>query len=103
MLEITVSGVPKIGANCLKSLDEFQDNFVFKSSITNKKTLIYLDEMNEIDLIDYQGNVEHLTNKFGICMLPASYTLGKSKEYADLIDDSSKRAIFGGDKNGFCL
>lgn len=91
---ITVSGVPKSGSKCLKTLDDFNDGLIFDSEITNKKTLIYCDEMTEITLTDYQGNTETLNNKYGCCLIPATYTLGKSVEYAELLNTSSDRAFF---------
>ena len=95
-IKITVAGVPKkSGAKCLNKLEDFKDDLVFKSSITGKQTLIYLDEQIENDLVDYQGNVYHNTDKTGCCLIPCSYVLGKAFDYAELIsDESSKRAIF---------
>ena len=96
VIKITVAGVPKKkGAKCLNSLEEFRDDLVFKSSITGKQTLIYLDEQQQNDLVDYQGNIYTNTDKTGCCLVPCSYVLGKALEYANLItDESSKRAIY---------
>ena len=95
-INITVAGVPKKnGAKALKKIEDFKDNFEFKSSITGKQTLIYLDEQEESDIIDCEGNIYHNTDKTGCAMIPCSYILGKALDYADLIsDESSKRAIF---------
>lgn len=95
-VEITVAGVPKEkGANCLDDLNDFRDNFEFKSSITGKQTLIYIDEQEEDILIDCQGNVYLNTDKTGCCLIPCSYVLGKSYDYINLItEESSKRAIY---------
>ena len=48
----------------------------------------------KINLVDYQGNSEILDNKYGCVLLPATYTLDKSIEYADLLNTSSDRAIY---------
>ena len=95
-IKITVAGVPKkTGAKCLKRLEDFKDNLLFKSSITNKQTIVYLDEQVENEVIDYQGNRYINTDKTGCCLIPCSYELGKAIDYANLIsDESSKRAIF---------
>lgn len=101
-IKITVAGVPKIdGAKALKDLNDFRDNFIFKSSITNKKMLVYIDDQTDDEIIDYQGNKYINKDISGICMLPCSYELGKALEYADLLSDlSSKRAIYKeGEKN----
>lgn len=94
-IHITVSGVPKNGAKALKKLEDFKDNFVFKYEDTGKNLLIYNDEMESFELTDYQGNKEIINAKYGCSLVPTTYELGKSEEYAYLIsDDSSKRAIF---------
>lgn len=95
IIEITVAGVPKKGAKALKNLEEFRDNFIFDFKDTGKNLLIYNDEMIDFDLEDYQGNKELLKNRYGCVLVPTTYELGKSEEYAELItDESSARAIF---------
>lgn len=94
-INITVSGVPKKGANAINSLSEFKDNFVFKHKDTDKNLLQYNDNQIPVELTDYQGNKLIVNDKSGCCILPDSYTLGKALEYADLIsDNSSKRSIY---------
>lgn len=95
VLEITVSGVPKKGAKGLKKLDDFKDDFIFDFKDTGKNMIIYNEEMSEFNLVDYQGNSELLKNKYGAVLVPTTYELSKSQEYAYLLtDESSKRAIF---------
>ena len=91
---ITVAGVPKSGAKALKNLNDFKDDFVFRYEDTNKNLLVYIDEEEEFDLTDYQGNITHVIDKSGCCLLPTTYVLGKALEYAKLLDDSSNRAIY---------
>lgn len=44
---------------------------------------------------DFQGNIEHLENRYGATILPTTYELSKALEYAELLsDESSKRAIY---------
>lgn len=94
-IHITVSGVPKKGSKALKKLEDFKDNFIFKYEDTGKNLLIYNDEMESFELEDYQGNKELIDAKYGCSLVPTTYELGKSEEYAYLIsDDSAKRAIF---------
>ena len=94
-IEITVAGVPKTGAKGLKDLNDFRDDFVFDFEYTNKNLLIYCENQKEIELTDYQGNKEIITDKSGCCLVPTTYVLGKALDYAELIsDNSSKRAIY---------
>lgn len=83
------------GAKALKSLDDFKDNLVFDYKDTGKNYLIYCDNQEEFKLKDYKGNICLVKDKSGCCLVPNTYTLGKSLEYASLINDnSSKTAIF---------
>lgn len=92
---ITVAGVPKEGFKALKRLKDFRDDFVFKYEDTNKHLLVYCEEQEKTLLVDYQGNECIIKDKTGCCLIPTTYVLGKSLEYANLIDDnSSKRAIY---------
>lgn len=94
-ISITVSGVPKKAKVSLKKLEDFKDDFVFKYEDTNKHILFYNDEQIPFYLTDYKGEKVEVSDKSGICMVPTSYTLGRSLEYAHLIsDESSRRAIY---------
>ena len=95
ILEITVAGVPKQGAKALKSLKDFKDDFVFDFKYTNKNLLIYNDEMKPFELTDYKGKTRTVTDKYSCVLIPTTYVLGKSEEYANLLsDESSARAIY---------
>ena len=52
-IHITVSGVPKKGANALKVLENFKDNFIFKHEDTGKNTLQYNDNQIPYIIRDY--------------------------------------------------
>lgn len=94
-ISITVAGVPKKGSCALDSLEKFRDEFVFKHEDTDKNVIQYNDNQLEIELFDYLGNKLKVFDKSGCCILPTTYELGKSEEYADLIsDNSSRRAIY---------
>ena len=101
-IHITISGVPKKGAKALKSLDEFKDNFVFRYEDTGKLLLSYNDEQEPFELVDYTGKKQIVKDKYACCLVPTTYELGKSQDYAHLIqDESSKRSHFmEGDING---
>ena len=59
------------------------------------KNAFYNDEQIEFELTDYKGKKYKVTDKYGICLLPCQYTLNKSDEYVELLDEeSSARAIF---------
>lgn len=95
IFEITVSGVPKKGANALKSLDEFSNDFVFEYKYTGKNLIVYNDNQQEYNLSDYAGIKYAVKDRYGICIIPTTYKLGISDEYANLIsDESSKHAKY---------
>ena len=94
-IHITVAGIPKQGAKALNRLDDFRDDFVFNYSDTNKNLIMYTEEQSPIEVEDYLGLKYIITDKSGCCILPNTYKLSKSLDYANLIsDDSSKRARF---------
>ena len=94
-LYITVSGVPKSGAECLNRIEDFKDNLVFTFDKTKKNTIIYNDSQMSIDIIDYKGVKYTCSDKTSCVLLPAEYSLSKSYEYTQLLtDNASKRAKF---------
>lgn len=95
VLEITVAGVPKTGAQSMDNIEEFQDDFVFDFDSTNKNLLVYVDDQIPFELTDYLGVKMLVNDKSGCCLLPTTYVLGKALEYANLLTDaSSKRAKY---------
>lgn len=94
-IKITVAGVPKSGAKALKDLKDFKDDFVFDFKDTGKNLLIYNEDMTPFVLEDYEGNEMMITDRFGCCLLPTTYVLGKALEFATLLNDfSEKRSIY---------
>lgn len=94
-LHITVSGVPKKGVVALKGdLNNFKDNLVFEYQDTGKGTLFYTEGQAPCILKDEDGVECEVRDKSGCCLVPNTYTLGKSLEYAELLEDSSNRAIY---------
>ena len=94
-IHITVAGVPKKASTALKSLDDFRDDFVFKYEDSGKNLVLYTEEQSPIEVTDYLGLKYLVTDKSGCCILPNTYKLSKSLDYANLIsDDSSSRARY---------
>lgn len=94
-IHITVAGVPKSGAKALKRLEDFKDDFIFNYEDTNKNLVLYTEEQSPVEVEDYLGLKYLITDKSGCCILPNTYKLSKSLDYANLVsDDSSKRARF---------
>ena len=94
-IHITVAGIPKRGAAALKSLDDFKDDFTFNYKDTGKNLVLYTEDQSPIEVEDYLGLKYMVTDKSGCCILPNTYKLSKSLDYANLIsDDSSKRARY---------
>ena len=90
-IHITVAGVPKKpGAKCLRnSLKRFEPGFVFKGSITGKKTHTYITEDCYIDANGNEcGNSVDLTE--------CDYKLGSTTvyEWEDILYDEINIAIF---------
>lgn len=68
-IKITVAGVPKkYGAQCLRSLDDFKEGFIFYGQGTGKSTHTYL--YNDIHIDKYGNEIGD-----SIDLTPADYTL----------------------------
>ena len=94
-IKITIAGVPKKGAKALKTLDDFRDDLIFQYEDTGKNILMYVDAQDSFELTDYKGKKWVVRDRSGCCLLPTTYVLGKSEEYANLItDNSSHRSIY---------
>ena len=94
-ISITVAGVPKNGARALNSIDEFRDNLVFRFKDTNKNLLMYVENQEPLEVVDFLGNKYKIDDKSGCCLVPTTYVLGKALEYCELLtDNSSERAIY---------
>ena len=94
-IHITVSGVPKSAAKSLNDLSEFVDDYVFNFKDGEKNVLYYTENQEPIVVTDYLGLEYKVTDKSGCCVLPTTYKLSKSLDYAVLVnDESSKRAMF---------
>lgn len=95
-----MSGVPKSGAVGLKRLEDFKDDFVFEHKDTGKNLLIYNEEQKPFEFNDIEGNTVALQDKYGSCIVPTTYVLGRSTDYVNLLtDESSARARYKEDKN----
>ena len=95
-IHITVSGVPKSGAVCLKGdLRNFKDDLLFEHKYTNKNTVMYCEEQSSIEYSDYLGLSNTVSDKSGCCILPTSYVLSKSLDYAELLSSrSTERQLY---------
>lgn len=92
---ITVAGVPKKGAKCLKNIEDFTNDFTFKSEITGKLQLFYNEEKNiEITITDYNGVTELIKFDYGIGLAPCDYKLNESSFLIPDYDMFIQRRIF---------
>lgn len=91
-IDITISGVPKKGAECMRYISDFHNGFIFDAKTTEKKTHFYNDCQFPVELTDYTGKRYTVTDKTSICILPADYTLGSTIEYEELY--GSQRALY---------
>lgn len=85
-IKITVAGVPKkTGAACLRSLEDFQEGFIFPGSITGKTMHTYINEDIHID-----ANGNEVADS--IDLTPADYTLSsiEFRTLEDLFTDEVK-------------
>lgn len=89
-IKITVAGVPKkTGASCIKSLDDFQEGFIFSGEITGKKTHTYI--YNDIHIDDNGNEVAD-----SIDLTPADYTLSsvEAHRFSELFMDQIELTMY---------
>ena len=56
---------------------------------------MYNDNQIPVDIVDYLGVKSKVEDISGCCLVPQTYTLGKSLDYANLLtENSSNRAKF---------
>ena len=76
-------------------MHNFKNDLIFKYEDTGKNILIYNDEQKSVEVVDYQGKAEIVSQKTGACLVPTTYVLSKSLEYANFLEDeSSKRSVY---------
>lgn len=95
-LHITVAGLSKNyggkylmqsnGGDMQKVFKAFNDELYIPAEYTNKKTHTYLDDIVEIDVVDYLGNKERIISKSGIHLEPCEFTLSLSKQYLQFLE-----------------
>lgn len=104
-LHITVSGVSKKGAKALDDdIENFRDGFVWDYyqsgkmthfyreavKVTDQETgLDYIDESElqpDIEFTDIDGNLYKSSYRWGIVLMPTTYTMGLTDDYEYLID-----------------
>lgn len=71
-IHITVAGVPKNKSSCLKSLEEFKDDFVFENSNTKA---VYSFEKSKDEFYNGHVIIECLSS---LALIPVDYTLNMS-------------------------
>ena len=80
-IEITVSGVNKEeGAKALTSLEEFENGFSFEHKYCKRNVIVYHSNQEEITFTDYQGRRATISQKYGVSIVPTSYTIDNPEE-----------------------
>lgn len=78
-IHITVAGVPKCGAKVLNTIDDFEEDLVFPSSITGKLQAVYNEEKDiNLTVTDYNNVTKDIKFSYGVGFVPCSYTLSQS-------------------------
>ena len=94
-LHITIAGLGKTnGAKYLENLSGgkidkmfkcFNDELYIPADYTGKKTHTYIDDLMEIDVLDYEGNKSRIISKSGIHLEDCDFTLSLSRQYENFL------------------
>lgn len=86
-IHITVAGVPKKAGECLKSLEDFKEGFIFDRDVCGKNLLKYVNDNPQVQFED--GYIQK--EKLGINLKAAGYTLGYEHDFKVLIELLNER------------
>ena len=94
-LHITIAGLGKTnGAKYLENLSGgkidkmfkcFNNDLYIPADYTGKKTHTYIDDLMEIDVLDYEGNKARVISKSGIHLEDCDFTLSLSRQYEEFL------------------
>lgn len=84
-LSITISGVTKEAAESMNSIDEFCRGHVFGYNQSGRRIRTYNDEQPSILVTDYCGKTLEVNQKFGINLMPTTYTLDIGRTFEDYL------------------
>ena len=89
-IKTTIAGVGKKGsAEYLKKFDnpfdEFKNGLSIPEDETGKLTHYYIDDVVDCEVVDYNGVKEFVHCPSGVYLEKATFTIGLSKEYTDLL------------------
>ena len=90
-IEITVAGVPKKEGSAYMSkygefaFDTFADGLVFDESV-GKKTRTYLSTTYDEEVVDYLGNIGHITVTHAVHLEPTRWTMGIGMEWLEYLE-----------------
>ena len=99
-LKMTISGVSKKGVSALDNdINNFKNGFIFDEKNCRKNIRFYNDEQMEIEVTDYLGNTELITDKYGIALFPTTYKIGSTSEYIKYVSNSKSKYLERINKN----
>ena len=89
-IKTTIAGIGKdSGAKYLnrfkKPFDKFKNGMTIPKNKTKKLTHYYIDDVVDCEVVDYNGVKEFVHCPSGVYLEKASFTIGLSKEYTDLL------------------
>lgn len=103
-LHITIAGLGKNeGGKYLKNLNggkiekmfsAFSNDLYIPADYTGKKTHTYLDDISEIDVLDYTGNKARIISKSGVHLEPCEFTLSMSEQYEYFLEQFGAGYIY---------
>lgn len=85
-MHTTIAGLPKsAGVNKISTCDDFTDNTVWNTKESQKNTAVYNDNQPNAILTDLYGNEYEATDQYGIAIVPTTFDLSISEEFAKFL------------------
>jgi len=85
-MHTTIAGLPKkAGVTKIKCCEDFTTNTVWNTEESLKNTAVYNDNQPNAILTDMYGNKYEASDKFGIAIVPTTFDLSISEEFAKFL------------------
>lgn len=84
----TVAGISKKAClNVVKSVDMFKDGLTWKTNESEKTITYYNDNQTPGTWVDRNGGWFYSSDKYGICLMPATFKISNTEDYKTLFND----------------
>lgn len=98
-MHTTIAGLPKsAGVNKIHKCEDFTNETIWNTMESQKNTAVYNDDQPNAILTDLYGNKYEACDKYGIAIVPTTFDLSISEEFAKFLMTLKRGAIDDNDE-----